>query len=258
MTLLREPASILITGATGAIGAALAQIYAEPGITLILHGRNRARLDEVAASCRAAGARVLTQDFDLRDISTLLGWVEAMCDEHMLDLVIANAGINIDNGPDDAGETWEAMDTLIDINVKAAIATVKAAVPNMRARGRGQLVLISSLAGYYGLPLTPTYSASKAAVKAYGEGLRGWLAPYGVVVNVVMPGYVSSQMCDDMPGPKPFLWPPQRAAQVIKRDLQRNRARITFPFPLDFGCWWLAVLPSSWSQRILRLLGYGR
>ena len=257
MTIRPVPKSILITGATGAIGAALAQAYAAPGQTLVLHGRNLARLEEVAASCRAAGAHVLTQDIDLRETQLVLGWVEAMCEEHALDLVIANAGMNIDNGPDDAGEEWEEMEALIDTNIKAAIATVKAAVPFMRARGSGQLVLISSLAGFYGLPVTPTYSASKAAVKANGEAMRGWLEPYGVSVNVVMPGYVSSPMCHDMPGPKPFLWQPERAAAVIQRGLLRDKPRITFPFPLDYGCWWLAVLPPSWSQRILRWLDYG-
>jgi hypothetical protein len=73
-----------------------------------------------------------------------------------------------------------------------------------------------------------------------------------------MPGYVKSPMCDDMPGPKPFVWTPERAARVIQKGLARDKARISFPFPLNFGSWWLAVLPAAWSVRILRWLGYGR
>jgi short-subunit dehydrogenase len=77
-------------------------------------------------------------------------------------------------------------------------------------------------------------------------------------VNVIMPGYVKSSMCDDMPGPKPFVWTPERAARVIQKGLARDKARISFPFPLNFGTWWLAVLPAAWSLRILRGLGYDR
>ncbi|MBV5331613.1 short-chain dehydrogenase, partial [bacterium] len=69
--------------------------------------------------------------------------------------------------------------------------------------------------------------------------------------------YVESKMCRDMPGPKPFLWPADRAARAIRRGLERNQARISFPFPLNFGTWWLAVLPAEVSERIVRLLGYG-
>ena len=131
-----------------------------------------------------------------------------------------------------------------------------AILPGMRQRQAGQIVLVSSLAGYFGLPVTPTYCATKAGIKAYGEALRGWLAPEGIQVNVVMPGYVASPMCDAMPGPKPFLWQPAKAARFIRRGLEKNQARISFPFPLNFGTWFLAVLPASMSLWILGLLGY--
>lgn len=251
------PSSILITGATGAIGSALARAYAAPGITLVLHGRNTALLERVASTCQASGARVVTSDFDIRDTGRLREWVADCASRYQLDLVIANAGVNIDNGPDNAGETWEDMDSLINVNITAAMSTVRAAVPEMRERGRGQLVLVSSLAAYYGLPVTPSYSASKAAVKAYGEALRGWLAGEGVHVSVVMPGYVDSQMCTDMPGPKPFLWTPDKAARVIRARLEKRAPLVRFPFWLGQGCWWLSVLPPSFSDRILKWLGYG-
>jgi hypothetical protein len=65
-------------------------------------------------------------------------------------------------------------------------------------------------------------------------------------------------MCDDMPGPKPFLWSPERAARAIRCGLARDKARISFPFPLNWGTWWLAVLPAGLSSRIVRWLGFGR
>lgn len=250
------PQSILITGATGAIGGALALHYAAPGVTLILQGRNPQRLQAIAAACEAKGARVVCQGLDVTDTPRLMEWAREVDARMPLDLVIANAGINTNIGADKSGEPWEEATALIDTNLRATMALVHAVLPGMRQRGRGQIVLISSLAAYFGLPVTPTYSATKAAVKAYGEALRGWLAPEGIRVNVVMPGYVASPMCHAMPGPKPFLWPAERAARRIRRGLEKNRARISFPFPLNLGTWFLAVLPASISGWIVAQIGY--
>ena len=245
---------ILITGATSAIGAALADIYAQRGVMLYLHGRNEAKLAEVAERCAARGAQVQTHRLDVRDLSALRDWLEALAP---LDLVIVNAGMNTHIGTGGEPEPWDMVETLLDVNLKAAMGITQAVLPAMRARGSGQIALVSSLAAYFGLPLTPAYCASKAGLKAYGEALHGWLAPEGVRVNVIMPGYVKSPMCDDMPGPKPFLWSPERAAKVIRRGLERDKVRISFPFPLNCGTWLLAVLPASVSTRIVRWLGYG-
>jgi short-subunit dehydrogenase len=245
---------ILITGATSAIGGALAAGYAAPGVTLHLHGRNGARLQAVAEACRAQGAEVVLHRLDLRDLDAVRDWLPPL---GALDLVIVNAGVNTHVGPAGEPEPWDEVQALLDVNLRATMAIVHGVLPAMRQRRRGQIALMSSLAGYYGLPVTPTYSATKAGLKAYGEALRGWLAPEGIAVNVVMPGYVESPMCEAMPGPKPWLWTPQRAARAIRRGLARNRARISFPFPLNWGTWWLAVLPAQWSQRFVRWLGYG-
>lgn len=246
---------ILITGATSAIGGELALVYARPGVSLYLHGRNLARLQVVAEQCRDLGAVVMTQTLDLRDFTALRAWLLSL---PTLDLLIVNAGVNTHCGPQGEPEPWEEVDALLDVNLKAAMLIVQAVLPAMRSRGAGQIALVSSLAAYFGLPVTPAYCASKAGLKAYGEALRGALAGEGVRVNVVMPGYVQSSMCEAMPGPKPFLWTARRAAETIRRGLARNQARISFPFPLNFGCWWLAVLPAAVSTRIVRWLGYAR
>lgn len=247
--------TVLITGATSAIGSALAREYAASGVTLYLHGRNAERLQEVVADCQARGAQVVTTRLDVRDFTALRAWLMGL---GALDLVIINAGMNTHIGPNGEPEPWDEVEALLEVNLKAAMVIVQAVLPAMRARGSGQIALISSLAGYFGLPVTPTYCATKAGLKAYGEALRGWLAPEGIRVNVVMPGYVKSPMCDDMPGPKPFLWPPERAAKAIRRGLTQDKARISFPFPLNWSTWWLAVLPAGLSNRIVRWLGFGR
>ncbi len=249
---------VLITGGSGAIGGALAERYARPGVELHLQGRDLTRLAAVASICRDKGAEVHCHVLDLRDSSAVRSWIYGLCESSPFDLIVVNAGVNTNIGDAGQGEPWEDVETLLAVNVKAAMALVDAALPSMRSRKCGQIVLVSSLAGYFGLPVTPSYCASKAAVKVYGEALRGWLAPEGIRVNVVMPGYVESDMCAGMPGPKPFLWSAERAARTIHKGLERNKARISFPFPLNLGSWFLAVMPASFSIRIINWLGYGR
>jgi short-subunit dehydrogenase len=250
------PRTILITGATGAIGGALAELFAEPENTLILQGRNSQQLEEVAARCAARGAQVHLKTLDLRHRRELTAWLHQTCEQLPVDLVIAAAGLNCNIGTLGEGEIREETEALIEVNVLAVMAMVQTVLPFLRVRRQGQIALFSSLAAYFGLPVTPSYCASKAAIKAYGEALRGWLAPEGIRVSVIMPGYVTSKMCREMPGPKPFLWSAERAARHIRRGLERDQARISFPFPLNVGTWLLAVLPPVVSQRIVHLLGY--
>lgn len=247
---------ILITGATGAIGGALALVYAAPGIELHLHGRDVLKLESIGEKCRVLGATVILHPLDLLDAAAIRHWMDDLCSIEPIDLMIVNAGQNTNIGCLGEGERWGDAEALIDVNLRAPMAMVHAAMPGMRQRGEGQIVLISSLAAWFGLPVTPTYCATKAAIKVYGEALRGWLGPEGIRVNVVMPGYVESPMCEAMLGPKPFMWTPERAARVIKRGLEKDRPRISFPFPLNLGTWFLAVMPPSLSQLFLRLLNY--
>lgn len=249
--------TILITGATGGIGQALAREYAAPGVHLILQGRNQVQLQSIANKCIEMGATVDTHELDLTVNHKLQQWLFAVYENAVPDLILVNAGVNTNMGSQYQGESFAAMNNLIEVNIRAAMTTVHMALPGMRVRGWGQIALISSLAGYYGLPMTPSYSASKAALKAFGESLRAGLAHEGIKINVVMPGYVTSDMCDAMPGPKPFQISAADAAKRIRRGLEKNQGRITFPFPLNIGCWLLAVMPPSISAWFLKRLGYG-
>lgn len=248
---------ILITGASGAIGGAMARAYAAPGMELILNGRNQHALAEVAGDCEALGAEVTLSPHDLTHAEIWLPWLESLATSRLPDLVILAAGVNISIGEHGEGENIDDSARLMMLNLQVPIRMAQALAPGMMARGSGQLVFVSSLAAWHGLPVTPSYSASKAGIKAYGEALRGGLARHGVGVTVVLPGYVSSPMADGMPGPKPWQWPADKAARVIKAGIERNRARISFPFPLNLGSWCLAVLPAALAQRLVRWFGYG-
>lgn len=248
--------NILITGATGAIGSALARAYAAPGVTLHLHGRNSSVLEQLSSECQVLGAQAYVYSCNLLCPTSVADLLHQIDDKGHLGVFIANAGMNINTGDDLAGEKLDEMEALLDLNVKATLMMTNQVAERMRNSQSGQIALVSSLAGFFGLPVTPSYCASKAAVKAYGEALRGSLRAAGVGVTVVMPGYVESKMCREMPGPKPFLWSADKAAKVIKKSVTANRARVSFPFPLNVGCWCLAILPAAFSGWVVRLLGY--
>lgn len=249
---------MLITGASGGIGAALARIYAEPGRTLMLHGRDAARLEAVAESCMAQGARVVTLTFDVRKPDTAIDQLRSLSEREIIDLAIVNAGVTQAIGGGEVFESFATARDVLAVNLEGALATVAGVLPQMIRRGSGQIALISSLAAYVGLPRTPAYCASKAALKSYGESLRLRLAPRGVAVSVVLPGFVRTAMTERVKGPKPAIIPPERAALLIRRGLARNRPRIAFPGRLAWSLRILAVMPASISERILFALGFGK
>lgn len=247
-----NPRSILITGASSGIGEALALAYAAPGARLALTGRNDARLSATAAACRARGAdaRGLTVDVtDSADMAALIAEADSM---QPLDLVVANAGISAGTG--DGGESEEQARQIFAANQDGVLNTVLPALGPMRRRGRGQIAIMSSLAAFRGFPGAPAYCASKAAVRVWGEAMRGELAAEGIGVSVICPGFVKSRMTAVNRFPMPFLMEPDAAAATIRRGLARNRARIAFPWPLATVVWMLSSLPPALTDYALRRL----
>jgi short-subunit dehydrogenase len=243
---MRDPKRILITGASSGIGAALARAYAAPGVSLALGGRDTARLEAVAADCRAAGAEVRPRPVDVADRAAMTAWIATEEQAGPLDLVIANAGID---GSRLAGD--ERYYGVFEVNVGGVLNTVLPALSAMAARRRGQIALVSSLAGLRGMPGSVAYSASKAAVRSLGEGLRGRYRGQGVAVNVICPGFVESRITADNRFPMPFLWPADKAAQRIKAGLARDQGRIAFPWPMYAAAWLLNLLPQPLCDRLL-------
>ena len=230
-----NPRCVLITGASSGIGAALATHYAMPGISLFLSGRDRQRLEDVARQCSSRGADVGTWVGDVTDEAGLKTWIEDCDAKQPLNLVIANAGVAL-GATEVAGLHAAAVDSF-DINVRGVFNTVHPALEVMSRRRPypvhdAQVAVMSSVMGYLGMARSPAYSSSKAAVKHYGQALRGAFRGMGIGVSVICPGYVASALTSRNTSHMPLLMDADRAAAIIARGLARNKGRITFPWQM--------------------------
>lgn len=247
-----NPRHVLITGASSGIGAALARAYAQSDVRLSLTARNPVRLEEVATHCHAVGAETLWQSIDVVDGTALADWI-AECDEaRPVDLVIANAGVGGERviAPA-AGESLSVAHDIVATNILGVANTIIPLLPRFVARGKGHIAIMSSLAAFIGLPQAPLYSASKAAVRMYGDGLRRLLAPKGVRVTVICPGFVETPMSASVPENRPFLWNADRAASRIVAGLARGNREIVFPWPLSVMARLANVLPTAFLDSVL-------
>ncbi len=244
--------SILITGASSGLGEGLALALAAPGVTLFLCGRDAARLDAVAERCRQAGAQTHPRILDVAAAQTTADWIRE-CDQiRPLDLVVANAGISAGTGLN--GENDEQSQAIFAVNLHGVLTTAQTAIHLMQPRRSGQIALISSQASFRGMPGAPSYCASKAAVRIWGEGMRGWLSRDNIRLSVVCPGFVTTRMTEDNRFPMPFLMDCPRAVRIILRGLARDRGRIAFPLPMNALCWLAAALPDRLMDRLTRAL----
>ncbi len=235
--------AVLITGASSGIGAALAEAYAAPGVTLYLTARHDNRLKEIATRCEAKGAKVVTACIDVREKEKLAVFIRTSDDATPIDLVIANAGIS--TGTFSGKESIAAAEAVFEVNVNGVIHTIHPVIDRMMARGRGQIAIVSSLAGICALPGAAAYSASKAAVRYYGEALHAKLKPHGVCVSVICPGWITTPLTDQNDFPMPFIMPVERAARIIIRNLSKKKSHIIFPLPLYFTLRILQMLPTA-------------
>ena len=244
----------VITGASSGIGAALARrLAAAPDAVLGLIGRDGARLDAVAQSCRGLGARVTAAIIDTRDRAALAQWLRAFDDAQPIDCVVANAGVSAGSLAGGHPERGDQVYDVFDINLTGTLNLVLPMLPVMQARRRGQIVLVSSLSAFAPLPDAAAYSASKAAMLTFGLALRQFVRRDGVRVNVVCPGFVTTPMSREFRGWKPFEITAEDAAARITRGMDRDRGLIAFPVPLAIVSRLVPFIPEALLGRAMRL-----
>jgi short-subunit dehydrogenase len=245
-----------ITGASSGIGQALAARYAQAGWRLALVAR---RTGEVQAWVQAQGLaaeRVGIYRADVADVDSIVAAGEACIQAQGLpDVVIANAGISVGMDTAERADLDVLRDTLATNNIGLA-ATFHPFVRRMRQRGSGALVGVASVAAIRGLPGHGAYSASKAAVVAYCESLRGELRHTGVQVVTLLPGYIATPLTARNPYSMPFLMPADRFAAQAFQAISAGTSYRVIPWQMGVVAKLLRLLPNSLYDRLMA--GRGR
>ena len=237
MTAMAQYSTVLITGASSGIGAALALELAAPGVTLHLSGRDAGRLAAVAEACRARGAA--TRAAPCWTCATRRRWRPGWRRRGRLDLVVANAGISAGAGekaPESAAQTRAIFAT----NLDGVLNTVLPAIEAMRRQPpgadgwRGRIAVVASIAAFVAGSAAPAYCASKAAADAWTVATALGLRRDGIALTSVCPGYIRTAMTARNRFPMPGLMDADRAARIILRAVAAGRIRVIFP-------WWMGA-----------------
>ncbi len=228
----------VVTGASSGIGRALALALARDGYDLGLTARRLDRLESLAAAIRVTGARAECVAADAARRDKTRDAVRTLAERlGPVDLLVANAGVA--HGTDALAPDADALEAEFRVNVFGAFYALEAVIPAMRERRTGHVVVISSLAGYRGLPGAAGYCATKAALTRLVEGLRPDWALAGIRTTIVHPGYVRSEMTDRNRFRMPFLMETDQAAKLIAGAIRRKKKVCEFPWRMSMLVRWL-------------------
>ena len=233
-----------ITGASSGIGRGLARRLAKDGYTVGLCARREDLLKDLAVGIQAGGGEAAAFPCDVGDRDQILEAIRS-CEEAVgpVELLIANAGISRNTLVDDFDSS--AIESVLRINLLGAVYATEGVLPGMMDRGRGQIVAVSSIAGYGGLPMSAAYSASKGGMTNFFESLRIDLRGTGVDVTVIHPGFVKTPMTDHNRHAMPFLMELEEAVEVMVSAIRRRKKSLSFPWQLATVVRLTRLLPRS-------------
>lgn len=242
--------NILITGASSGLGKALALSYANKGNTLVLLGRNEINLNDTKQVCISKGAEVHSFSCDITD-QRFEDVMRKIANKFAFDLVFANAGINLlETFQENQVDKIDQIKKMMDTNFLGHIKTIFPLIPGLKIR-KGRIVITSSLAEQIGLPQDPAYSASKAALTRFFEGLRPVLKKQGISTTILLPGFIDTPLSRKVKDPKPFCLTDNEAVAKIKRGIKKNNYFIIFPKRLEILMKLRHLVPKKLLDKIL-------
>jgi short-subunit dehydrogenase len=243
--------TIIITGASSGLGKALASNLATHNVVLHLIGRNAKRLMETVAICKNKGAEVFAHLIDVSSLDAMSEFYGKL-KEQKIDMVFAAAAVSMES--DDFEDATSAK-KLFDINVIGVSNTVLPAVQIMKDnKCAGKIVIIGSIAGEIAFPSSPSYVASKAALKLFAHGLSVNLQKHKILVSMVLPGYIKTAMTQSNKHYMPMIISANEAAKIIIKGIDQNKSVIIFPKILYYSVQILKLLPRFMLDWILHKL----
>lgn len=240
--------SVFITGGTTGMGLELAKIYLAAGWKVGVCGRDPLKFK---AGFPYENSDLHYYSVDVTDRVALQQAIANFSYSIGLDLLIACAGISFPHKtriPD-----FERSYQMVHVNLLGVMYAFEAALKVMLPKNKGQLVAISSIAGFNGLPGVSAYSATKSAVTKYCESLNLDLADLGITVTSIHPGFVDTPLTRVNPHPMPFKLSAAEAAKKIARAIEKKRMHYSFPFIFSLVVKFLSLLPRTWYKRLMRV-----
>lgn len=237
-----EDGSVWVTGASSGIGRALAVKLAREGFTVFATARSEDALAELERGAKGINGKIIAAPGDVTDTKAMEDIAARIDAEGQgLALAVFNAGIYLPV----YGETLKVsdFDKSFSVNLSGVVNCLVPALERMKARGRGQLAIVSSVTGYGGMPTSAAYGATKAALINMAESLKFDLDKFGVRIQVINPGFVDTPATADNAFTMPALMQPEDAAARIADGLKSKSFEITFPRRFTYALKALQFLP---------------
>jgi short-subunit dehydrogenase len=251
-----EDGAVWITGASEGIGRAVAEKLAEEGFTVYASARSEDKLQELAAGFEGTG-KIVPMPLDVTDREANRNCVTQITEETgKLAICILNAGTFVPvRGK---AMTFEEFNFTLSVNVDGVLNGMLPAVEAMKEAGQGQVVIVSSVAGYGGLPKNAAYGISKAGLINMAESLKFDFDKLNIKIQIVTPGFIDTPLTKKNDFPMPFLMPVDKAAERVVKGMKSNAFEITFPRRFTFMLKAVNLLPyAAYFWLVRKITGSG-
>ena len=228
--------NVFITGASSGIGEFLAYQYSKQKATIGITARRIGNLEKVAKKCTELGGKIFYYQLDVKEQDQCKTVIDQfITDVGSIDIIIANAGV----GEHDHLKTGDAsiINNILHTNIIGLTNTIIPGLPSMINQQNGNIVIVSSIASFFSIKYHGGYSASKVAVKNLANSWRKSLSKYHINITTIMPGFIKSEMTENIDIKMPFLMETEVAANKIINAVKQNKTNYIFPWQ------WRIVIP---------------